>query len=157
MKGNEKLINTLNRLLADELTAINQYMVHSEMCNNWGYDRLHEKVEHRAIQEMKHAEKLIARILFLEGRPTVSKLNEIHIGADVKGQLANDLSAELEAQKKYNSAIREAVEVGDNVSRDLLESILKDEEDHIDWLEAQRDQIEQYSLDNYLANQIFKE
>lgn len=157
MKGNDQLIGTLNRLLADELTAISQYMVHSEMCDNWGYDRLHEKVEGRAFQEMKHAEKLIARILFLEGSPIVSKLNEIHIGAEVKSQLANDLSAELNAQRQYNSAIREAVEVGDNTSRELLESILKDEEDHIDWLEAQRDQIEQYGLDNYLANQIFKE
>ena len=157
MKGNEKIINTLNRLLADELTAINQYMVHSEMCDNWGYGRLHEKVEKRAIQEMKHAEKLIARILFLEGIPTVSKLNELHIGADVKSQLANDLAAELNAQKQYNSAIREAVEIGDNGSRELLESILKDEEDHIDWLEAQRDQVEQYGLDNYLANQIFND
>lgn len=157
MKGNEKIINTLNRLLADELTAINQYMVHSEMCDNWGYSRLHEKVEKRAIQEMKHAEKLIARILFLEGLPLVSKLNELHIGADVKSQLVNDLAAELEAQKQYNSAIREAVEIGDNGSRELLESILKDEEDHIDWLEAQRDQVEQYGLDNYLANQIFKD
>jgi bacterioferritin len=118
---------------------------------------LHEKVEHRAIDEMKHAEKLIARLLFLEGRPIVSKLNEIRIGPDVKSQLANDLAAELEAQREYNRAIRDAVEVGDNGSRELLESILKDEEDHVDWLEAQHDQIGQYGLDNYLANQIFKE
>lgn len=157
MKGNEKIINTLNNLLADELTSINQYMVHSEVCNNWGYNRLHEKVEKRAILEMKHAEKIIARILFLEGRPIVSKLNKIHIGADVKSQLTNDLSAELDAEIKYNNAIKEAVEVGDNVTRELFESILKDEEEHIDWLEAQRDQIEHYGIENYLANQIFKE
>lgn len=157
MKGNEKIINTLNNLLADELTSINQYMVHSEMCNNWGYNRLHEKVEKRAILEMKHAEKIIARILFLEGRPIVSKLNKIHIGADVKSQLTNDLSAELDAQIQYNNGIKEAVEIGDNVTRELFESILKDEEEHIDWLEAQRDQIEHYGMENYLANQIFKE
>ncbi len=157
MKGNEKLLNTINELLADELTAISQYMVHSEMCDNWGYHRLHEKIEARAIQEMKHAEKLIARILFLDGRPTVNKLKQINIGPDIKSQLANDLSAELDASKCYNSAIRESVEVGDNVTRELLESILKDEEEHIDWIESQRDQIEQYSLNNYLANQARKE
>lgn len=157
MKGNEKLISTLNSLLSDELTAISQYMVHSEMCDNWGYHRLHDKVEKRAMQEMKHAEKLIARIIFLEGKPIVSKLKQLNIGPDVKTQLANDLAAELEASKSYNSAIKEALEVSDGVSRELLESILQEEEEHIDWLEAQHDQIEQYGLSNYLANQAFKE
>lgn len=154
MQGNPKMIETLNELLADELTAISQYMVHSEMCDNWGYKRLHEKVEHRAIEEMKHAEKLIARILFLEGRPTVSKLNVIHIGEDVKKQLAFDLEAELDASKRYNSAIKLATEVCDNVTRDMLESILEEEEEHVDWLEAQHDQIQQYGIENYLANQV---
>ena len=157
MKGDPKVIEALNKALTIELTAINQYFVQAKMCTNWGFHKLAKHLYGESMEEMKHAEKLIARILFLEGIPTVSKLNELHIGADVKRQLANDLAAELNAQKQYNSAIREAVEIGDNGSRELLESILKDEEDHIDWLEAQRDQVEQYGLDNYLANQIFKD
>jgi bacterioferritin len=154
MKGNEKIIATLNDLLADELTAINQYMVHSEMCDNWGYERLHKAVEDRAIQEMKHAESLIARILFLEGSPTVSKLNKISIGSAVETQLKNDHAAEEIAIKGYNDGIRLAVEVGDNGTRELFESILKDEEVHIDWLEAQLDQISQMGSQNYLVEQI---
>ena len=154
MKGNEKIIAVLNDLLADELTAINQYMVHSEMCANWQYQRLHEAVEKRAIQEMKHAEKLIARILFIESTPIVSELKPIHIGAEVASQLANDLYAETGAVKAYNNGIRLAVEVSDNGSRELLESILKDEEAHLDWLEAQLEQIEQVGIQNYLAKQV---
>jgi bacterioferritin len=155
MKGNEKILAKLNEALADELTAINQYMVHSEMCDNWGYERLHKKIEERAIGEMKHAEKLIARILFFdEGRPIVSQLNSIHIGADVQAQLKNDLQAEYGAAAMYNGAIRLAVEEGDNGTRDLLEEILEDEEEHIDWIEAQLDQIEQMGIQNYLATQV---
>ncbi len=154
MKGNDKVIETLNHLLADELTAINQYMVHSEMCANWGYERLHEIAEKRAITEMKHAEKLIARILFLEGIPIVSKLNEIHIGAEVPAQLQNDLEAELGAVKMYNEGIRLCLEMGDSGSRELLEDILEDEEEHTDELEAQLDQIKQMGLAHYLAQQI---
>mgnify|MGYP005855270101 CR=1 FL=1 len=154
MKGNEKVIDTLNALLADELTAINQYMVHSEMCANWGYERLHEAVEKRAITEMRHAEKLIARIVFFEGRPIVSRLNQISIGAQVDAQLANDLAAELGAVKAYNEGIALATGVGDNGTRELLESILKDEEDHVDWIEAQIDQIEQMGIQNYLAQLV---
>ncbi len=154
MKGNDKVIEQLNTLLADELTAINQYMVHSEMCANWGYERLHEATEKRAITEMKHAEKLIARILFLEGKPVVSKLNQIQIGSEVEAQLQNDWAAEDAAVKAYNESIRLAVEVGDNGSRALLESILADEEDHIDWLEAQLDQIKQMGIQSYLVEQI---
>jgi bacterioferritin len=154
MKGNAQVIETLNGLLADELTAINQYMVHSEMCADWGYERLHAAVEKRAIQEMKHAEKLIGRILFLEGVPVVSNLNKIAIGSKVEVQIKNDAGAETAAVEMYNQAIRLAVEVGDNGSRELLESILKDEEDHLDWLEAQLDQIEQLGIQNYLVEQI---
>ena len=154
MKGNEKIIEQLNALLADELTAISQYMVHSEMCANWGYERLHEAIEKRAIDEMKHAEKLIARILFLEGTPIVSKLKEMHIGAEVEAQLKNDWVAEEGAIKAYNDGIRLAVELGDNGTRALLESILTDEEDHIDWLEAQLDQIKQMGIQDYLGEQI---
>jgi len=154
MKGNEQILDTLNALLADELTAINQYMVHSEMCDDWGYERLHEAIEKRAIEEMGHAEKLIARILFLEGRPIVSKLNLIAIGAEVETQHKNDLAAEEGAVQAYNAGIRLAVEVGDNGTRELLESILTDEEEHVDWLEAQLDQIAQMGIQNYLVEQI---
>ena len=157
MQGNAKIITTLNALLADELTAISEYMVHSEMCANWGYARLHKATEKRAIDEMKHAEKLIGRILFLEGTPVVCKLNELHIGADVAAQLQNDDHAEDGAIKMYNAAIRQAVELGDNGSRELFESILKDEEAHIDWLEAQLDQIKQMGVPIYLAEQLRSE
>lgn len=154
MKGNAKILKMLNTLLADELTAINQYMVHSEMCDDWGYGKLHKSIEKRAIDEMKHAEKLIARILFLEGRPVVSVLNKINIGPEIENQFKNDHTAESGAIKMYNEAIKLAVEVGDNGSRELLESILKDEEDHIDWLEAQLDQISQMGIQNYLVEQV---
>lgn len=154
MQGNQQVIEKLNERLAAELTAINQYVVHSEMCANWGYEHLHDAAEKRAIEEMKHAEKLIARILFLNGSPTVSVLNKMNIGARVEAQHANDLGFEQGAVKGYNEGIRLAVEVGDNGSRELFESILKDEENHVDFLEAQLDQIEQMGVQNYLAEQV---
>ena len=154
MKGNEKINDKLNFLLADELTAISQYMVHAGMCDNWGYKKLHDAAEKRAIDEMKHAEKLIDRILFLEGVPVVSNLNPMHIGAAVPAQHQNDHTAEEGAIREYNLGIRLAVEVGDNGSRELFDSILKDEEGHIDFLEAQLDQISQVGIQNYLVEQI---
>lgn len=154
MKGNEQIIARLNDLLADELTAINQYMVHSEMCDNWGYEKLHKAAEKRAIDEMRHAEKLIGRLLFLEGIPIVSQLNKIHIGADVEAQHKSDALAEIDAVRVYNEAIALAVEVKDNGTRDLLESILHDEEAHLDWIEAQLDQIKQMGPQNYLVEQV---
>jgi bacterioferritin len=154
MKGNDKIIEKLNALLSDELAAINQYMVHSEMCANWGYERLHKAAEKRAIDEMKHAEKLIGRILFLEGRPIVSNLAKITIGAEVEAQHKHDWAAEDGAIKAYNEGIRLAVEIGDNGTRELFESTLKDEEAHIDWLEAQLEQIQQMGLQNYLGEQV---
>ena len=129
-------------------------MVHSEMCDNWGYGRLHTMIENRAVSEMKHAEKLIARILFLDGRPIVSDLNKVHIGAEVPKMHSNDLKAEEVAIKGYNESIRLAMEVGDNGTRELLETILRDEEDHIDEIEAQLDQIKQMGPQNYLVEQI---
>ena len=153
MKGNDKIISVLNAFLADELTAISQYMVHSEMCANWEYGKLHEAIEKRAIDEMKHAEKLIARIIFLEGKPVVSQLNKISIGADVEAQLRNDQAAEDGAIKAYNEGIRLCLEVGDNGSRELIDGNLVDEEAHLDWLEAQLDQIAQMGLQNYLLGQ----
>jgi bacterioferritin len=154
MKGNDRIIERLNALLADELTAVNEYMVHSEMCANWGYERLHKATEKRAIDEMKHAEKLIGRILFLEGMPIVTHLTKITIGSDVQAQLKNDWAAEEGAIKAYNDGIRLAVDVGDNGTRELFESILKDEEDHIDWLEAQLDQVKQMGIQIYLVEQL---
>ena len=154
MKGNQIILETLNTLLADELTAINQYMVQSEMCADWGYEKLHEAIEKRAIDEMKHAEKLIGRILFLEGIPIVSNLNKINIGATVDVQHKNDHEAEEMAIKAYNDGIKLAVEVGDNGTRDMLEEILEDEEEHIDWIESQLDQIEQMGLQVYLGEQL---
>jgi len=154
MKGNKKLIEQLNARLAEELTAINQYMVHSEMCENWGYGKLHKQIEKRSIDEMKHAEKLIARILYLEGIPIVSDLNKIHIGAEVPKMHENDRIAEEMAIKNYNESIRLAAEVGDNGTRDLLTAILMEEEGHIDTLEAQLDQIKQIGVQNYLTEQL---
>ena len=154
MKGDPKLLETLNALLADELTAINQYMVHSEMCDSWGYEGLHKAVEERAIVEMKHAEKLIGRILFLEGTPVVSKLGAIQVGADVPKQLANDLDAELGAVKAYNAAIKLAGDVNDFATRELLDSILQDEDGHVDWIEEQQDQIKHMGVQIYLANKV---
>ncbi len=153
MKGNEKLINVLNQLLADELTAINQYMVHSEMCDNWGYSKLHKAIEKQAFDEMHHAEWLIQRIIFLEGTPAVSKLNPMRIGKTVLEMVSNDQEAEVAAIRAYNDAIRLAHEVDDQVTVDLLIDILKMEEGHEDWAEKQRDQIEQMGLQNYLTNQ----
>jgi bacterioferritin len=155
MKGNKKLIDELNKRLAEELTAINQYFVHAEMCDNWKYQRLHEVIRKRAIVEMVHAEKLIERILFLDGVPIVSNLNKVFIGDQVPKMHANDRGAEEMAIKGYNETIRLAVEVKDNGTKELLDSILKDEEDHIDWIEAQLDQIKQIGVENYLEQQIY--
>ena len=153
MKGNKRLIETLNSLLADELTAINQYMVHSEMCNSWGYQKLHTHFEKRAIDEMKHAEKLIGRILFLEGIPIVSNLRKMHIGADVPKQIDSDHALEEEAIKAYNAAIVLAGEVKDFATRDVLEGILNQEDQHIDGIEELRDQIGHMTLPIFLSTQ----
>lgn len=153
MKGNDKLIAVLNELLADELTAISQYMVHSEMCASWGYEKLHTTIEKQAIDEMHHAEWLIQRILFLEGTPVVSKLRPMKIGTSVLEMVTNDQGAEQEAIRSYNKGIRLAHEVEDQSTADLLTKILKMEEGHVDWAEVQRSQIEQMGLANYLANQ----
>ncbi len=156
MKGDENVLAELNQLLAEELTAINQYMVHAEMCEDWGYMRLYGEVYKRAITEMKHAEKLIERILFLEGMPIVSKLNDIHIGHDVPKQLASDAGAEYGAVKHYNKAIEVCVVAGDNATRDMLESILGDEDGHVDDIETLQTQIEQMGLELFLNAQVPK-
>jgi bacterioferritin len=153
MKGNEKLLTVLNSLLADELTVINQYMVQSEMCANWGYGKLHMAIRKQAMDEMLHAEWLIERIIFFEGSPTVSKLNPMKIGKTVSEIISNDDKTELKVVSEYNDAIKLAREVDDQGTVDLLTKILKMEEVHVDWAEVQRAQIEQMGLGNYLATQ----
>ena len=153
MKGNEQLLTVLNQLLADELTAISQYMVHSEMCDSWGYDKLHKAIERQAKDEMHHAEWLIRRIIFLEGTPVISKLNPIKIGQSVVDMVGNDQEAEVAAVRAYNQAIVMARDAGDQATADLLLQILKMEEGHADWAEMQHAQIEQMGLQNYLTNQ----
>ena len=153
MKGNEKLVTVLNALLADELTVVNQYMVQSEMCANWGYEKLHQAIRKQAMDEMHHAEWLIERIIFLDGAPTVSKLNAMKIGKTVSEIISNDNDVELNVVKAYNDAIQLGCEVGDQSTVDLLTKILKMEEGHVDWAEMQRSQIEQMGLENYLVNQ----
>ena len=154
MKGNDKVIAALNQLLADELTAISQYMVHSEMCANWGYEKLHKAIEHQAIDEMHHAEWLIQRIIFFEGAPIVTKLNSLKIGQSVLAIVTTDQASELDAIQAYNAAIRLAQELADEAPAELLRKILLMEEGHVDWAEQQSDQIEQMGLANYLNNQV---
>ncbi len=154
MKGDPKLIECLNGLLANELTAINQYMVEAEMCENWGLAKLGDMEQKRAITEMKHAETLIGRILFLEGLPVVSKLNNIHIGAEVPKQFTNDLAAEMTAVKGYNDGIALCVKLGDNATKEILEGILKDEDAHVDQIEEQMDRVKKMGLQVYLGTQM---
>jgi len=154
MQGQQEIIDKLNELLAEELTAINQYFLHAEMCGDWGYEKLHERIEQRSIQEMKHAERLMERILFLEGRPIVSELKNITIGDTVQKMLNNDRQAEQNAIGMYNTAVALATKLGDNGSKMLVESILMDEENHIDWIEEQLDQIEQMGYERYLNRQV---
>jgi len=154
MKGDPKVIEILNEVLTAELTAINQYFVHAEMCENWGYQRLLHIIRKESIEEMKHAEKLIERVLFLDGVPNVQRLWNIRIGENVEEIFRADLALELEALPRLNQGIETCRELGDNNSRHLLEEILQDEEEHVDWLEAQLTLIEQVGLQAYLAEQI---
>ena len=154
MKGAGKVIDVLNSLLADELTAINQYMVHSEMCENWGYDKLGATIQKRAVEEMKHAEKLIGRILFLEGIPVVSEYRKMGIGADVPKMFASDHGLEEGAIKSYNAAIVLCADEKDYATREILESILNDEDRHIDGIEEVQDQINQMGIQVFLSTQL---
>ncbi len=153
MKGNPKVLTELNKALREELTAINQYFLHAEMCENWGYDKLAEYIKKQSIGEMKHAEVLIERILFLDGSPSMQPL-ELKVGGSVKSMLESDLDLELSAVKQYNAAIAIATKEGDNGSRDLLVELLKDEEDHVDFLEAQVHQIRELGYERYLSMQM---
>lgn len=154
MKGDCKLIEMLNYLLADELTSINQYIVHAEMCEDWGYGKLHEHFEKRAIDEMKHAETLIGRILFLEAIPVVNRLGDICIGKEIPEQLENDRIAEVGAIEAYNKAIKLAGEVNDFATRKILQEILKDEDDHMDEIEELIEQISHMGLPIFLTTKV---
>jgi bacterioferritin len=157
MKGNEQVLALLNEVLKAELTAINQYFLHAEMCENWGYHKLAGFTRKESIEEMRHAESLMERILYLDGTPTMHELFPLRIGRNVKEQLENDLQLEYEAVPRLNRGIELAVSASDNGSRDLLEKILTDEEHHVDYLEAQLHIIQEIGLDNYLAQQIHGE
>jgi bacterioferritin len=157
MKGDPTVIDFLQEVLTAELTAINQYFLHAEMMENWGYERLAKKTKKESIEEMVHAEKVLHRMLYLDGSPSMSKLFPLRIGQSVKEQIDNDLALEMEAVPRLNKAVNAAVAAGDNGSRDLFESILKDEEEHIDYLEAQLYMIAEMGYENYLAQHIHKD
>jgi bacterioferritin len=154
MKGNKKMIEALNDILTGELTGVNQYFVHYKMCANWGYERLAKKSKEESFGEMKHADELIERVLFLDGVPNLQRLWKVNVGETVPEQLKLDLELEMDAVKRLNEAIKLAGEVGDNGSRDLLEDMLEDEEEHVDWLESQLHQLEQLGEKLYLSQQI---
>jgi bacterioferritin len=153
MKGSAKVIAELNKTLQEELTAINQYFLHAEMCENWGYEKLSDYIKKQSIGEMKHAEALMERILFLDGTPSMKPL-ELTVGKNVQEMIQSDLDLELGAVKDYNAAIQVAVAEKDNGSRDLFVTLLKDEEDHVDWLEAQIHQIKELGYERYLTMQM---
>jgi len=157
MKGNPKVISALQEALREELTAINQYFLHAEMCENWHYSKLGDFIKKRSIDEMKHAEELIERVLFLDGTPSLTEPMRLTIGKDVRSQLQSDLQLELSAVTLYNKAVKTSQEQGDNASRELFERLLRDEEKHVDWLEAQLHQIEEIGYERYLSQQISKE
>jgi bacterioferritin len=157
MQGNPKVIALLNEALKEELTAINQYFLHAEMCENWHYSKLGNFIKKQSIDEMKHAETLIERILFLDGTPTLNEAMQLTIGKNVREQLASDLKLEVEAVAMYNRAVKVSREEGDNASRELFERLLKDEEAHVDWLEAQLYQIQELGYERYLTQQIREE
>jgi bacterioferritin len=154
MKGDSRIIDLLNEVLTGELTAINQYFLHARMCRNWGYKRLDEKIYKESIDEMKHADKLIERVLFLDGLPNVQRLGKINVGQSVPEILKNDLAIEMVAIPLLNKGIQLCRDAGDNGSEDLLTHILTSEEEHVDWLEAQLELIKQVGESNYLAQQI---
>jgi bacterioferritin len=154
MQGNPKVIAELNSALKEELTAISQYFLHAEMCENWKYDKLGSFIKKQSIDEMKHAEALIERILFLDGAPNLTELLQLSVGGTVKEQLESDLKLEINAVAMYNRSIQIARDEGDNASRDLFERLLKDEESHVDWLEAQLHQIKEIGYERYLGQQI---
>jgi bacterioferritin len=157
MKGKTKVIEILNEALKEELTAINQYFLHAEMCENWHYNKLGDYIKKQSIDEMRHAESLIERILFLDGIPNLTELLKLTVGKNVKEQLQSDLALELSAVEMYNRAVRICTDEGDNASRELFERLLKNEEEHVDWLEAQMHQIQEMGYERYLTQQVRQE
>ncbi len=156
MKGNEEVLSLLNQLLTNELTAINQYFIHAKMCENWGYERLAAKVREESIDEMRHADMVISRILFLEGVPNLQRYHKLRVGETVKEQLESDLQVEYAAIQFLNQAIEVSRKTGDNATEDLMSKILVGEEQHTDWLETQLELIRQVGEQNYLAQQMKK-
>jgi len=154
MKGNPKVIAALNKALHEELTAINQYFLHAEMCENWHYSRLGDYIKKQSIDEMKHAEELIERLLFLDAIPNMTEAMQLSVGKNVKDQLESDLKLEIQAVAMYNKAVQISRDEGDNASRELFERLLKDEEEHVDWLEAQLHQIGEIGYERYLSQQV---
>jgi bacterioferritin len=154
MKGSEKVIAALNKTLQEEFTALSQYFIHSEMCENWKYDHLSKHLKKVSIMEMKHAERLIEHILFLDGTPNMTGPTQIKVGKTVQDQLENDLKSELDAVKSYNDAVKLARAEGDNGSAELFTANLRDEEVHTDWLEAQLSQIKEIGYERYLSMQL---
>ena len=157
MQGNNDIIEGLNRALTIELTAINQYFCQAKMCKNWGYLKLGNKHYHESLGEMKHAEKLIDRILFLEGVPEIARYDVIRVGTDVKEQFQNDLALEMNGVRYYNTLIDLCIKVKDNGTRELIDPILAESEEHVDWLETQIGLIEAVGLQNYLSEQMGEE
>ena len=154
MKGNKKIIDALNEILTGELTGVNQYFVHAKMCRNWGYERLAKKNYDESIEEMKHADDLIERILFLDGIPNMQRLFKVSIGETPVEQLKLDLALEMDATKRFNETIKLARELGDNGTREMLEEMLTSEEEHVDWLESQLELVRQVGDKMYLSQQI---
>jgi bacterioferritin len=154
VRGDSKVIEALNEILTSELTAINQYFVHAKMCENWGYKKLAAKKREESIEEMKHADEVIERILFLDGVPNMQRLNPVKVGEEPVEQHEVDLELEVDARKRLNDAIALCRDQGDNGTRELLEKILKDEEDSIDWLESQLHLVKEVGRERYLAEQI---
>ena len=154
MKGKAEVIEVLAKMLKEELGAISEYFIHAEMCESWGYKKLSDHTKKESINEMKHAEKLIERILFLEGTPNLNDMPKLNVGKDVKAQFQNDLALEKNAVIEYNAAISTCRKAGDNASADLLQVILNDEEEHVDFLEEQLSLIDNIGIQNYLAQQV---
>ena len=154
MKGDKQVLTLLNDVLTAELTAVNQYFLHARLCHHWGYERLYERVRKESIEEMKHADELIDRILFLEGLPNLQRYNKVNVGQTVPEQFQLDLAVEYEAVKRLNDAIKVCRDVGDNGTRDMLEKMLHEEEQHADWLETQQEAIKQIGVEQYLAEQL---
>jgi len=154
MKGDKNLVTLLNDVLTAELTAVNQYFLHARLCHHWGYAKLYERVRKESIEEMKHADELIDRILYLEGLPNLQRYGKVNVGQTVPEQFKLDLEVEYEAVKRFNDGIESCRAAGDNGTREMLERMLREEEAHVDWLETQQESIKQIGVERYLSEQL---